>query len=331
MSSEKLSLDEYPIQELPNTPQWTENYAFLGGDPDTRSALYCSWGRWIGDPTLWREVIGVILPDQTIVLAKNYGRNFTPTAAGASVSSWEVIEPAKKLRFRFDGPVVQTTHDPLFAQGYREGPKKRCRIDLTFDGVGPVWNMDGKSQEASRIAGSLHIEQVGHVNGTIEFDGQTHRWKDAYGIRDHSRGPRDLKEYRWSCWINGHLPGNRVFHMYAMQLQGKNEIGMQNAGIFDKGQYYPAKIVRTDLLEDTLNPKARHMFVLESELGSMEIRTADPLTAFPTSMFMPYDMCPGWMHHPSAAHLIDQLVWFECDGQRTLGWSERGLAAQRLV
>ncbi|MET0985875.1 MAG: hypothetical protein ABW034_10755 [Steroidobacteraceae bacterium] len=59
----KSAIDEFPIREIPRTALWSENYALLCGDPATNASVYFSCGRWLDDPTIWREVIGIVLPD----------------------------------------------------------------------------------------------------------------------------------------------------------------------------------------------------------------------------------------------------------------------------
>ena len=273
------SIDEYPIRELPDTPLWTENYAVLATDPVSGLALYYSCGRWIGDPRLWREVISVCLPGQRLLFAKNYGSTCRPDGPGASLTHWQVVEPERRFRLRFSGPVLQATHAELLEQGYPEGPKSACVLDVSFDALGTLWDMKHASNEAEHIAGAMHIEQIGKANGTVVHEGTSYAFNDAYIVRDHSRGPRDIARYRWSCWMNGHLPGNRFFHLYAIQTQGTEKIGMSNAGIFEGGSYYPAQLLHTDLQHDAVNPDQRHSFVLGCALGEFEVRTAEVISS----------------------------------------------------
>lgn len=326
MNASPSLIDEYPIAQIPAIPQWSENYAVMFGDPVSRTSIYYSIGRNLADRSIWRELIGIVLPDQRILFAKNYGRGATSTGPGGGLTKLDVIEAERCLRLTFSGPVTASTHAELVGRGYREGPKGFCNIDVKFDAVKPVWNMKGDSREAGTIAGSMHIEQIGAANGTIEIDGCTFPLTNGYSVRDHSRGIRDVSQYRMHCWINGCFPDGRAFAFYAMQLQGSETFGMSNAAVFDGDKRYPATLVRTDIDVDLEDASKRHTVVLDSPLGAMEIRVSEILTSFPNSMVCPYDMCPGRLDHVVSAFMLDQLVTFECNGQKGIGWTERGVA-----
>jgi len=320
------TIDEFPIQRIPDTPLWSENYALMLANPSTSASIYYSCGRWLGDPTIWREVIGVVLPSGNVLVAKNYGRNSSVNGPGASLSTLNILEPEQQLQLRFSGPVVETTDDSPLVNGYRDGPKMLCTIDLLFDAVTPVWNMKGDSREAATIAGSMHIEQIGSVTGIVAYDGQSHQFENGYGVRDHSRGVRDVSNYRWHCWLNGRFPGDRFFCLYAMQLQGSETIGMSNACIFEDGKIHAAQLLHGDLLVDPEDYHRLHTFVIGSDLGQMEVRVSQVLTNFFTSMIYPYDILPGWIRYRSSAVMMDQLVTFEWEKRKGIGWSEVGFA-----
>lgn len=325
------SLDEFPIKVFPSTPQWSENYALMFGDPQSRTAVYYSIGRNLADLTIWRELISVVLPNGRIIFAKNYGRGADENGPGGALTKLDVLEIGRRLRLSFSGPVTVSNDAELNERGYREGPKQHATIDLHFAGRTPVWNMKGDSREAGTIAGSMHMEQMGFVDGSIDIDGQSFRLSRAYGVRDHSRGIRDVSQYRMHAWINGVFDDGRAFALYLMQMQDSPAIGMSNAVVFHHDQQYPATVESTDLLDDTDDPAKRHRVVLGSALGRMEIRVTEIVTSFPNSMVVPYDMCPGRLHHQRSAYMLDQLVHLDCEGQHGIGWTERGLARQSLL
>jgi hypothetical protein len=329
--TKRAAIDEFPIREIPDTALWSENYAMLIGDPRNNVAVYFSCGRWLDEPTIWREVISVVLGNERVLVAKNYGRGATDKGPGGSLASLEVVEPEHTLRLRFKGPVIATTDELLLTHGFRDSAKSLGVIDLTFEGASPVWNMKGDSVEASTIAGSLHIEQIGAVSGTITHGGKTYTLDNAYAVRDHSRGIRDVSSYRYHCWLNGRLGPERFFFLYGMQLQGSGELGMSNAAIFDRGKLYPAKLVDHDVLADQQDHLRPRTIVLDSELGKMKIRTTQILTNFASSMISPYDMSPGWTQYDRSAHMVDQLATFDCNGEPATGWVEQGFAPQPLV
>jgi hypothetical protein len=299
-------------------------------DVATGASIYFSCGRWLDEPSVWRELIGISLPGRDFLFAKNYGRSDESTGPGSSLARLVVLEEQRKMRFYFKGPVSESPNMSLLEHGLRVEPKTLCTIDLIFDAAAPVWNMKGDSTEAATIAGSMHIEQIGVVNGSIHYAGHDHVFSGGYGVRDHSRGIRDVSSYRWHCWVNGRFPGNRFFYLYAMQLRDSGAIGMTNAAIFQDGNMYAARLLDSDFLIDPASYRKLRTFVLDSALGKMEIRVAEIVSNCFTSMVKPYDMSPGWTHHLSAANMMDQYVTLSWDGQSGVGWWESGFASQPL-
>jgi hypothetical protein len=318
--------DEYPIEEIPATPWWSENFAAMFADTGLRVAVFYSIGRWHGDPTLWREVIMVSLPDQRVLFSKGYGRNGTRTGPGGSLSRYEILEPGNAVRLGFDGPMSESGFEDLVRHGARSGTAERCRIDLRFDAATPVWNMKGDSAEAASMAGSVHIDQIGRANGTILYRGDTYPFRDGYAVRDHSRGIRQVSQYGAHGWLQGIFPGGRAFYVYAMKSQGSATIGMSNAAIVEGGRLYPAKLLATEFISSAEEAGRPHRILLTCDLGEMAIEVTEVLNKMPSSMVSPYDTAPGSVTHRNAALIFDESVRMRWDGRDGVGWSERGFA-----
>ncbi|RMF22319.1 MAG: hypothetical protein D6760_07690, partial [Deltaproteobacteria bacterium] len=123
---------------------------------------------------------------------------------------FDVIEPFKRLRARYAGPVV-LLDDPLEMsdprRAFTENPHVPCEIDLEFTGVSPMYGGepvgdDGRPLlEAEKDAPFArgHYEQHMAGAGRIEVGDQS--WAiDGFGLRDHSWGPRYWQSpwfYRW--------------------------------------------------------------------------------------------------------------------------------------
>lgn len=287
-------------------------------------SLFLSIGRWHGEPGLWREVLGVRLPDGRVVYAKNYGRTFTQRGVTASLAELEVIVPEQRLRFTFDGPVRESTADQLLTTGMLEGRTKRCTIDLLFDASCPLWNMKGDSAGAAAMAGTLHIEQLGRINGTIRYDGQEFHLQDAFGSRDHSRGARDVSRYKRHCWVNGTLGDNLAFHLYAMELRDASGVSMQNAVLIQDGRLIPAKLLSGSFISSLEDRRESCSFLIGSELGELTIRVTEVLATIPLGMATPYDVSLGRIHDADSALVLDEFARFECNGKEGAGWLERG-------
>ena len=134
------------------------------------------------------------------------------------------------------------------------------------------------------------------------------------------------------AWVNGAFPGGRAFYVYAMRLQGHQDIGMSNAAVAQDDQLYPATVLHVDLMSAREDCGRPHRIVLRSELGEMEIKVTDTLNSFPYSMVEPFDTTVGRVAHARPyASLYDEFARVRWGDLQGMGWTERGLAPQPLV
>ena len=180
------------------------------------------------------------------------------------------------------------------------------------------------------MAGGLHIEQIGKANGALLYEGEKLVFEDCYTIRDHSRGVRDPSAFKKHCWLNGDFPDKRSFFVYAMQFQGSEVAGMENAVIARDGEFYPATLRHVDFISDARDMRKLHTVVLDSALGRMEVKITEVITSVPVSFVNPFDAVPGSVKRRTSVIMFDEAVRLEWDGFQGLGWSERGVATGPL-
>ncbi|MEX0683910.1 MAG: hypothetical protein WD904_03365 [Dehalococcoidia bacterium] len=129
----------------------------------------------------------------------------TNDAYDAGGMRFEPIEPLIRHRTTYDGSSVflatpEQMSDP--GKAFRENPHKKVQIDLVHEAVGPVYGTTGAdrpTEDAEKGFGRAHYEQHMRVTGTVTIDGETVEI-DAFGLRDHSWGPRywqNILSYRW--------------------------------------------------------------------------------------------------------------------------------------
>jgi hypothetical protein len=144
-------------------------------------------------------------PDGTVLF--NYKRpEITHNDAfDAGGMKFETIEPLTKLRTTYEGSAVYLEHPDQMAnpkEAFLSNPHRKVAINLTHVGVAPVYGTVGAEStdlEGEKGFGRAHYEQHMHVSGTVSIDGETVE-VDAYGLRDHSWGPRywqNIHSYRW--------------------------------------------------------------------------------------------------------------------------------------
>jgi len=127
-------------------------------------------------------------------------------AFDAGGARFEVIEPTQRLRTLYEGSVLELAEPRLMTdprKAFGESPKRRIRLDLVHDAVGPMYGSAGDSHEAERSAdqqfAKAHYEQHMAVSGDLHLDDETIRI-EGFGLRDHSWGPRywqAIDGYEW--------------------------------------------------------------------------------------------------------------------------------------
>ncbi|MFO1426719.1 MAG: hypothetical protein U1F11_07040 [Steroidobacteraceae bacterium] len=251
---------EYPLENerQPAAQYWSENYALVMGDPESGVALLYSAGTWYQDPRIWRENLVISLPDGSILVSRNFGRRPPCQAVGASLSRYEVLQPLAQARLQFDGPA--TGHDlrGLLHAGAIGGRTHRVQLAALFAAGAPMWDMHaGDGHDATSIAGSMHIEQLGRCDGELVVDGRSYAIRGAQSCRDHSRGVRNVAPYRNHCWINGQFAGGRGFQLYVFRMHGIEGLALSRAVITEQGRQHPATVEEIEFVESTADIERR--------------------------------------------------------------------------
>ena len=78
--------DECALEQRPATPLWSENFALVYADPESRTSALYSIGTWYHDPSVWRENLAVTVPDGQVAVTRNFGRNTQGSVVSAALS-----------------------------------------------------------------------------------------------------------------------------------------------------------------------------------------------------------------------------------------------------
>ena len=144
-------------------------------------------------------------PDGSVLFNYKRPEIATNEAYDAGGMAFETLEPLVRHRTTYNGSAVwlakpEQMSDP--GQAFRENPHKKVRIDLLHEAVGPVYGSTGGDRvikEPEKEFAKAHYEQHMRVTGTVAIDDDTYEI-DAFGLRDHSWGPRywqNIYSYRW--------------------------------------------------------------------------------------------------------------------------------------
>jgi hypothetical protein len=118
---------------------------------------------------------------------------------------WEIVEPLKTWRIRFDGDLNVGGTDPavpveaVVAAADGTGEKVHVSYELTFERDKPAYIYDEDPEWDGLFDG--HIDEVGSVKGTLRIGDQTYDI-DGRGSKDHSWGARDWSRPKGWRWVD---------------------------------------------------------------------------------------------------------------------------------
>jgi hypothetical protein len=121
-----------------------------------------------------------------------------------------VVEPHKRLDLRYAGKLclMADAHDMADpARAFKTNPIVEAEIELTFEGVSPMFggepvHADGSpiEQKAEESFARGHTEQHTRGRGSVRV-GDERFAIDGLGLRDHSWGPRYWQAIHWYRWL----------------------------------------------------------------------------------------------------------------------------------
>lgn len=332
MSNPAPLVDDYPIARIPEIPMWSENYAYSCNHVASGLSMIVLLGRWWADPTVWREVVSIVLPGGRMVCIKNYGRGGDDRIACGAMLRHEVIEPGRALKMVYNGPASAQDRPTLLRQGFVPAPQRPCRLEIAFDATTPVWDMSGHGGKTADLTGAFHIEQIGAGRGFVEFDGERFEFDGAFMNRDHSRGVRVLGHYRRHCWAQGYFPGEDVsFNVYAMEFHGVTGLAMANASVTQGGVRHAATIRDIELIRGRADAGQPYRMVLDSPLGTLELLKETTYGSIPISFMDPFDFHHGATPGVPSATMFEEAVGWSWGSHKGAGWSERAFALEPQV
>lgn len=206
-------MEDYPIGAIPDIAHWSENYALAGFDPASGIDIFMGLGRWRKDQALWREMIGIALPDGSLLAHRSIGNALaTPTRPGATNLKIEIEKDGFEQTWSFVGAMRRVPVAKLASEILIDGPLERTEFHCRFRSALPSWDL-GNSGEASQMAGHAHVEQIGHLAMDIAVGSETFHF-ETEGNRDHSRGPRLVGKLTRHVWCHGIFDDGLRFQAY---------------------------------------------------------------------------------------------------------------------
>ena len=330
-------------------------FATKPDDPDMRESVN-AWiwdsGDEVGMPRIGVEAVADQWDDREIQLNIAYsdGRVYRihgggqtphdPVAAdgharhfGGGPLSFELIEPFRHWRMRFDGLAHASTNDDQIAGRWPEGdPDVPVQIEIDIHGAVPPWENGAMLAEAKRVLdeqdegalmGGPRYEQLSRAEGTLRI-GDVEHAIDGGALRIRRQGIRRLGTFRGHAWQSALFPSGRGFG-YIVYPERDDGLPTYNEGyVFDgDGELVPAWVVEAPWLRTLRHRGQEVSVVLESERGTTRIEAESLLSCF---MVMG-GVGPGTQGFPVLQQAITRFTW---DGETANGMMERSMPSNLI-
>jgi hypothetical protein len=246
--SATLRADQDRLQVPPDPPEnWSENLVCIFAGPDSRLAVYThfcriSWQR----PALWEALLAVYLPGGELLVSRSFAASTDEQVANAGALTYACVEPLRRWRLEFDGVVRRTRTEELAAGLLPDGPVEPLRISLDVTGIRPPWNV---GHAADQPWGDFHLEHESRIEGSVVVRGEEIAVA-TFGLRDHSRGPRDHSRIPSEGWSFGFFPSGR--HYVALHVGNDDGPDLVTGSYFDGARTHEITRVEMPLLESPL-------------------------------------------------------------------------------
>jgi hypothetical protein len=330
-------------QDSTGEPLWTEFCFFFAYDPDADAGVSIHAGREPADPSIWRVTIGLMLPGGVdLLMAKRSGRDGDGRGAGAAGFKATCVEPLRLWTIGYDGSMIRCPRDELCRAAAADDIGELASFQLSFEGVGPMWDLRKKMPSQSWASG--HWEQICRVRGEVRVNGETLPIRNGFGVRDHSYGPRDYDGVLGNFWANALFEDGRAVMMQHTVSQKLSSEIRHGYVFWNNGS--PLEVV--ELVEapevsnlgtpdghETADPLAqeslrRSRAIIRTSRGDQTIAW-ELLHSVPTTYVAPSDEVIGTdFRRPDALQLTESVARFRWEGETAYGNRERVAGVRTL-
>jgi hypothetical protein len=313
--------DDLPHQPPPDVPGWVENYLIHAYFPEAGVGLWSHLGGVPHDPALWRETLVLALPGGRFAMAKGYAPSRVTDGASSARLSYTCREPFRRWLVRFEGVArVVPAHD-LRAAALADGPGERVSLEFELTALSPAF--DFGEHLASQHWASTHYEQHFTATGSLRV-GDERFALDGHGLRDHSTGPRHLRDLRRHCWVHGRFPSGRAFQVFHAESVGSDVMSCCVIDEPDGRRRRMHLAGPAPLLADRPDLEGGYRLRFEDDRGDPVVIDGQPLTTATLSILEPWDMALGGYRGPGLLHhLFEGMTRFRCGDEVGHGLTER--------
>lgn len=257
-----------------------------------------------------------------------------PRILGAGPLSFEVIEPFRHVRIRFDGPGVECTVEEQMAGWIpvlSTGPEVHVTAEIDLTASGPPWENGTTSDEAHRILTTQEegwlvgvpwrFEQLCKATGTITV-GDRSVALDGGANRIRRQGTRRLAAFRGHVWQAAQFPDGRGFGFQIFPDHPDGRASYNEGYVVNPdGQLLPATVTSAPWLRKLERSGDDASLSLSTAEGDIEIAGTTLMSTF---MIMPPEVGGGMQLHQA-------LVRYRWDDQECVGMLERSSLPDAMI
>ena len=309
---------------------WSENYFFQCYDPRQEVGIWTHLGRTPHDPTMWRALITVFLPDRSLLVSKTYGRGpAVPGESGPSngTLSFRCDDPLLTWMIAADAMSRPTTLGSLAAGLLADGEVVPVEFEYRFEAMTPMWDL-GAADMSGQSWALTHYEQAGRIAGRLRAGERT--WQiTGTGMRDHSHGPRNFAHFRRGSWVHAEFPSGRVFAALRMWTNDDN-VALNRAFISEDGKLREVTPIEMPTLE-TPHSDPRSISVRIDDGGREAVIEVEVINAKTMTLAEPNEILFGVDRIDPRIKIINEaIVRCRWDGEEGYGLCERSRRVEDL-
>lgn len=315
--------DEGP-HAIVDVPLWSENYLSQFYAPQTKIGFWFHLGRSWFDPRLWCELFIAYLPGDQYLVSTSYSYGETAEGPSGNHLQYRCKKPFRQWIKSFHGAAQLVSGAQLRAGPFVPAEPLLVDMELEWNSLGPAFDLGHLGENESWS--SSHYEQHGTGKGFLCYEGKRIEFHGS-GMRDHSWGPRDFRNFNTHVWMNGQFSDNSTFEVFhAVDLSGRS--GTHAVIGNDKG-LCPAKLITPPpLITQPAQFDQGYDLVLEADSGErMEIR-AEIIQAPRMTIAGKFDLLFGNHPPPSGGHchpLFESQTRFDWNGKVGYGLTDRSI------
>ncbi|WP_375500704.1 hypothetical protein [uncultured Jatrophihabitans sp.] len=326
---------DYCLLEPDDVPMFSENFWFVGYDHASGVGHYLHLGADPRDFSTWTEQLVIVVGTEQFYFHWDQGTERAPDRVAGPRMVLQNIEPFRTWKLTYDGPAAPSTLTELKAGPISKTIDQTATVslDLDVETVAPTFLAAAGGQHATPHEGqafSSHYEQMYRVNGTITVAGHTHVI-GGFGLRDHSRGPRDLTGWGTHALFGGAFPSGRAFGLFTV-VGRDGTVRLEDGYVYDAGTYRRAiKTEHTPLTDINATPGETVHVRLHLDDGDIVEITGETITAALLTFEGAADGGPGVDRaNPEGTVLMEAFPRWNWDGELGGGILERTATIKTL-